>query len=152
LEYTDAIALLQKNKKEIKWGDDLSREHEKFLCEEHFNSPVFVINWPKSMKPFYMRVNDDDKTVGNFDLILPQVGELIGGSIREERYEVLEQQMKDHNISLESLQWYLDLRKFGTAPHGGFGLGFERLLSFVTGLKNVRDVIAVPRHYGGCKF
>ncbi|EFA85931.1 asparagine-tRNA ligase [Heterostelium album PN500] len=153
LPYTDAVKILNNSfSSKIKWGDDLQREDEKNLIT-HFNGvPVFVIDWPKQIKPFYTRENDDQTTVSNMDLLVPEVGELIGGSIREERYEKLVQRIKELKMDENSYSWYLDLRKYGSAPHGGFGLGFERFLQYVTGLQNIRDVIPIPRHQNYCKF
>ncbi|KAM9986688.1 hypothetical protein ACTFIY_011090 [Dictyostelium cf. discoideum] len=161
LEYKDAIQLLQSNNHPIKWGDDIQREQEKFITTHFGEIPVFVINWPKSIKPFYMRENEqtngDDldniiPTVSNMDLLVPTVGELIGGSIREERYDKLLNTINEMGMDKDQYSWYLDLRKYGTVPHGGFGLGFERFLQFVTGLQNIKDVIPIPRHQNYCKF
>ncbi|GAM22884.1 hypothetical protein SAMD00019534_060590, partial [Acytostelium subglobosum LB1] len=154
LPYTEAVKILQGEKygSAIKWGDDLQREDEKNLVEHYNGTPVFVIDWPKQIKPFYTRENDDQITVSNMDLLVPGVGELIGGSIREERYDRIVQRIRDMNMDEESYRWYLELRKYGSAPHGGFGLGFERLLQYVTGLQNIRDVIPIPRHQNYCKF
>jgi asparaginyl-tRNA synthetase len=152
LTYTEAIKILQNNKKTIQWGADLQREDELFLCENYAKKPIYIINWPKSIKPFYMRTNDEGNTVEGFDLLVPQIGELVGGSIREERYDVLIQKMKDQNLNMKDYEWYSDLRKYGTVPHGGFGIGFERLIQFVTGVKNIKDTIPLPRSFGECKY
>jgi asparaginyl-tRNA synthetase len=149
LPYTDAIEILQHSGKvfefPIAYGSDLQTEHERHLTEEHFKKPVIVYNYPKEIKPFYMRLNDDGKTVAAMDLLVPRVGELIGGSQREERLEVLEQRMHQLGMDRDHYWWYLDLRRFGTVPHAGFGLGFERFLMTVTGVTNIRDVIPFPR-------
>jgi asparaginyl-tRNA synthetase len=149
LPYTEAVDLLQSSRKKfefpIHYGADLQTEHERYLTEEHFQKPVIVFNYPKEIKPFYMRLNDDDKTVAAMDLLVPRVGELVGGSQREERLDRLEQRMQEAGMDRESYWWYLDLRQFGTVPHSGFGLGFERFLMTVTGVANIRDVIPFPR-------
>jgi asparaginyl-tRNA synthetase len=149
LPYTEAIELLQRSGKAfefpIAYGADLQTEHERYLTEEHFKKPVIVYNYPKDIKPFYMRVNDDDRTVAAMDLLVPRVGELVGGSQREERLDRLEQRMQEAGMNRDSYWWYLDLRRFGTVPHAGFGLGFERFLMTVTGVTNIRDVIPFPR-------
>eukprot|EP01132_Coremiostelium_polycephalum_P010311 gene10311-12653_t len=156
LPYTEAVDILNKSKEnfenQIEWGMDLQREHEKYLTNHFGGIPVFVIDWPKQIKPFYMRENDDNKTVSNMDLLVPEIGELIGGSIREERYDVISKRIKELGMDEETYNWYLDLRKFGSAPHGGFGLGFERFLQYITGLQNIRDVIPIPRYQNYCKF
>eukprot|EP00029_Vermamoeba_vermiformis_P011878 TRINITY_DN6685_c0_g1_i1.p1 TRINITY_DN6685_c0_g1~~TRINITY_DN6685_c0_g1_i1.p1 ORF type:complete len:485 (-),score=68.68 TRINITY_DN6685_c0_g1_i1:54-1508(-) len=152
IDYTEAVDVLKKNGLEITWGDDLSRKHEQFICEEYVKKPVFVINYPKSLKPFYMKANPDGKTVAAMDLIIPHVGELIGGSQREENHEILLQRMQEMKMNVDNYQWYLDLRKYGTAPNSGFGMGFERFLMFVTGMENIRDLIPIPRAKGYCKF
>jgi len=146
--------LLNSNKKfefKVEHGQDLATEHEKYLTEEHFNSPVFVYNWPKDIKAFYMRMNDDD-TVAAVDLLVPGSGELMGGSQREERIDILINRMKDFDIKPEDMDWYLDLRKYGGTIHSGFGLGFERLIIYLTGVENIRDVIPFPRTPNNCKF
>jgi asparaginyl-tRNA synthetase len=149
LTYTEAVELLQKAGREfeypVTWGSDLQSEHERFLTEEALKQPVIIINYPKTIKPFYMRVNDDGKTVAAMDVLVPRIGEIIGGSQREERYEVLIERIKELGLSPENYWWYVELRKYGTAPHSGFGLGFERLIQFVTGMANIRDVIPFPR-------
>lgn len=147
--YTEAVEILSKSGKKfeypVEWGVNLQSEHERYLCEEHFKSPVTLYNYPKTLKPFYMRRNDDDKTVAAMDVLVPGIGEIVGGSQREERLDVLLENLKAHDLSEEDYWWYVDLRKFGTAPHAGFGLGFERMLMFVTGVENIRDVIPFPR-------
>lgn len=149
ITYEETINLLLKSKVNFEqkpfYGSDLATEHEKYLTDTVFKAPVFVINWPKEIKAFYMKNNPDNKTVAAMDLLVPKVGELIGGSQREENLEVLEAKIKAFNISQQDLEWYLDLRRFGTCVHSGFGLGFERLMLYLTGLDNVRDVIAFPR-------
>jgi len=152
ITYTDAIELLKDNTDRFEvapeWGYDISTEYERFLADEHFERPVFVTDYPASIKPFYMRMNDDGKTVACTDLLFPQVGEIVGGSQREERLEVLRARAKECRIDLEDYSWYFDLRKWGSAPHSGFGLGFERLLMYFTGMENIRDVIPFPRSKG----
>lgn len=149
IDYTDAIKLLKIcNKKfnnPIYWGIDLFSEHEKYLSEEYFKSPVVIKNHPKDIKAFYMRLNDNKKTVASMDILIPGIGEIIGGSQREERLTVLDQRLKDKNLSLSNYWWYRDLRRYGTVPHSGFGLGFERLITYITGIKNIRDVVPFPR-------
>ena len=156
ITYTEAVALLQKSNKNfefsVQWGTDLQAEHERYLCEEIFAQPVFVTDYPKNIKPFYMRINDDDKTVAAMDLLLPGIGEIIGGSQREERYDVLLSRMQELHLNLEEYRWYLDLRSFGTVPHSGFGLGFERFLQFVTAMNNIREVIPFPRTPGSALY
>lgn len=160
ITYTDAVDILlnspaYKKKKfqyEIKWGSDLQSEHERYLVEKHFKKPVIVTGYPKDIKSFYMRVNEDEKTVAAMDILAPGIGEIVGGSQREERLEKLEERMKQMNIPAEELWWYLDTRRFGTVPHAGFGLGFERLVLFVTGMTNIRDVIAFPRTPKNAEF
>lgn len=149
ITYTDAIREL-KNAKEtfefsVDWGSDLHSEHERYLTDKVIKGPVIVTDYPKEIKAFYMRLNPDGKTVAAMDVLVPKVGEIIGGSQREERLNVLEERMKQMGISLKNLQWYLDLRRFGSAPHAGFGLGFERLVQYMTGMVNIRDVIPCPR-------
>lgn len=149
ITYTKAIELLEEAKEDfefpVKWGIDLQTEHERYITEKVYNKPVFVTDYPKEIKAFYMKLNNDNKTVAAVDLLVPGVGELIGGSQREDSYEKLVNRMGDMNIPREDLEWYLDLRKFGCAPHSGFGLGFERLIMYLTGLSNIRDVIPFPR-------
>ncbi|CAG8544277.1 7978_t:CDS:2 [Ambispora gerdemannii] len=156
MPYAEAIDVLSNSKQEFdftpKYGTTLKSEHEKFLANEHCRAPVFITDYPKSIKPFYMRVNNDGETVACFDLLVPKIGELVGGSLREERYEQLESQMIENGLCLEEYQWYLDLRKYGSVPHGGFGIGFDRYLQFVTGIDNIRDVVAFPRAVGQCRF
>jgi asparaginyl-tRNA synthetase len=156
ITYTDAVKLLESSGKEfqypVKYGLNLQSEHERWLTEEYFKQPTTVYNYPKEIKPFYMRLNEDGKTVTAMDLLVPGIGEIIGGSQREERYDVLLENFKHHNIDPEAYSWYADLRKYGTVPHAGFGLGFERLLMFVTGIQNIRDVIPFPRTPGHCEF
>jgi asparaginyl-tRNA synthetase len=147
--YTDAIDILLKSGKTfeypVKWGIDLQSEHERFLTEEHFKNTVILHDYPRTLKPFYMRVNDDEKTVRAMDVLVPGVGEIIGGSQREERLDVLEARMRETGLDPAAYSWYLDLRKYGTVPHSGFGLGLERVLLFLTGMGNIRDVIPCPR-------
>ncbi len=160
ITYTEAIDILlnspaYKKKKfqyEVKWGIDMQSEHERYLVEKHFKKPVIVTNYPKDIKAFYMRQNDDGKTVAAMDILAPGIGEIVGGSQREERLALLTQRMKDMHISEEELWWYLDTRRFGTVPHAGFGLGFERMVLFVTGMTNIRDVIAFPRTPKSAEF
>ena len=147
--------LIESGKKfefEPKYGEDLAREHEKYLTEEKFNCPVFVYNWPKDIKAFYMRLNDDKETVAAVDLLVPGSGELMGGSQREERLDVLEKRMDELKMSKDELWWYLKLREYGGCPHSGFGMGFERLIMYLTGIENIRDVIPYPRTPGNCDF
>ncbi|MEZ7730318.1 asparagine--tRNA ligase [Haemophilus sp. 27098_8_127] len=149
IDYTDAIDVLLKSGKKfefpVSWGIDLSSEHERFLAEEYFKSPVVVKNYPKDIKAFYMRLNDDGKTVAAMDVLAPGIGEIIGGSQREERLDILDKRMEEMGLNPEDYWWYRDLRKYGTVPHSGFGLGFERLIVYVTGVQNIRDVIPFPR-------
>ena len=146
LTYTEAIEILQK------WGMDLQTEHEKYLSEKVVDGPVFVTDYPKEIKAFYMRLNDDNKTVAATDLLVPGIGELIGGSQREERYELLYKKMDELGFNKEEYKWYLDLRKYGGVKHGGFGLGFERMVMYMTGMSNIRDVIPFPRTVGHCEY
>ena len=156
ISYTDAVALLQQSGETfqypVEYGLNLQSEHERWLSENHFKKPVTVFNYPKEIKPFYMRINDDGKTVAAMDLLVPGIGEIIGGSQREERLDVLTENFTRHGIDPEAYAWYADLRKFGSVPHAGFGLGFERLLMFVTGMANIRDVIPFARTPGNCEF
>jgi len=156
IPYTEAIEILQKSKKNfefsVAFGTDLQSEHERYLAEEYCGKPVFLTDYPKTIKPFYMRLNDDGKTVAAMDLLVPGIGELIGGSQREERLAVLEQQMAEMNLPRAHYWWYLDSRKFGSVPHSGFGLGFERFLMLITGISNIRDVIPFPRTPGSIDF
>jgi len=152
ITYTEAVDKLLASKKkfefDVSWGIDLQSEHERYLTEEVYKKPLIVTDYPASIKPFYMRVNDDDKTVAAMDILVPGIGEIVGGSQREERYDVLLEKMKEADISPEDYGWYLDLRKYGTVPHAGFGLGFERLVQYVTGMANIREVIPFPRTVG----
>ena len=154
--YTEAVEILQKCDKEfqypVEWGIDLQTEHERYLSEEVFKRPVFVTDYPKDIKAFYMRLNDDGKTVAAADLLAPGVGEIIGGSQREERLDVLESRMEELGLNKEDYWWYLELRKYGETKHSGFGLGFERLLMYITGIENIRDVIPYPRTPNNCEF
>jgi asparaginyl-tRNA synthetase len=160
ITYTEAIDILlqspaYKKKKfqyEVKWGIDMQSEHERYLVEKHFKKPVIVTGYPKDIKAFYMRQNDDGKTVAAMDILAPGIGEIVGGSQREERLDKLEQRMKEMQVPAEELWWYLDTRRFGTVPHAGFGLGFERMVLFVTGMTNIRDVIAFPRTPKNAEF
>lgn len=149
ITYTEAINELEKSAKKFdyqpQWGSDLQAEHERFLTEEVFGGPLVVTDYPASIKPFYMRLNDDTKTVAAMDILVPGIGEIIGGSQREERYDILLARMQGNGIDIDEYQWYLDLRRYGTVVHSGFGLGFERLVQFATGMKNIRDVIPFPR-------
>ena len=154
--YTEAIEIL-KNSGEtfdypVSWGIDLQTEHERYLAEKHFQKPVFVYNYPKEIKAFYMRMNDDEKTVAAVDLLVPGVGELIGGSQREERFDRLQNRITELGMNPEDYWWYLELRKYGGTPHAGFGLGFERLIMYVTGMGNIRDVLPFPRTTGSADF
>ncbi|MBV7387639.1 asparagine--tRNA ligase [Pasteurellaceae bacterium TAE3-ERU1] len=156
IDYTDAIEVLLKSGKKfefpVEWGIDLSSEHERYLAEEHFHSPVVVKNYPKDIKAFYMRLNDDGKTVAAMDVLAPGIGEIIGGSQREERLEVLDKRMQEMGLNPEDYSWYRDLRRYGSVPHSGFGLGFERLIVYVTGVQNIRDVIPFPRYPRNASF
>jgi asparaginyl-tRNA synthetase len=156
ITYSDAVKELEKSGKAwefpVPWGNDLQTEHERFLSEEIFKKPVIVTDYPKDIKPFYMRVNEDDKTVRAMDVLVPRVGEIIGGSQREERYDVLLQRLRASGLDEKAYWWYLDLRKFGSVPHSGFGLGLERIMMYLTGLKNIRDVIPFPRTPGNADF
>jgi asparaginyl-tRNA synthetase len=159
--YTEAIEILKRSKPNQKkkfkyiieeWGADLQSEHERFLVEKHFKCPVILFDYPAKIKAFYMRLNDDGKTVRAMDVLFPGIGEIVGGSQREERYDVLKQKMEAMGIDDKELWWYLELRKFGTAVHSGFGLGFERMVQFVSGMGNIRDVIPYPRTPGNAEF
>jgi asparaginyl-tRNA synthetase len=156
MSYSEAVRLLEKSGRSfefhVAWGADLQSEHERYLTEKVVGGPVFVTDYPAALKAFYMRGNDDGRTVAAMDLLVPRVGEIIGGSQREERLEVLEKKMRTFDISPESLRWYLDSRRWGSCPHAGFGLGFERLLMYVTGMENIRDVIPFPRTPGNARF
>tara|TARA_B100000519_G_C14239062_1_gene436337 strand:- start:1573 stop:2235 length:663 start_codon:yes stop_codon:yes gene_type:complete len=155
IDYGEAIRILKGAKRKfefpVSWGIDLQSEHERFLTEEHVGRPVVVTNYPKEIKAFYMRLNDDGETVAAMDVLAPGIGEIIGGSQREERIDVLEHRMAEHGLKGQ-LGWYRDLRRYGTVPHAGFGLGFERLLNYVTGMENIRDVIPFPRTPGSAPF
>ncbi|NLL14798.1 MAG: asparagine--tRNA ligase [Fibrobacter sp.] len=156
LTYTEAIEILEKQNSEfeykVHWGSDLQSEHERYLTETVFKKPVIVFDYPKEIKAFYMRLNDDNKTVRAMDVLVPRIGELIGGSEREERYDVLLDKIKQQGLKEEDYWWYLELRKYGSTPHAGFGLGFERLLLLATGMQNIRDVIPFPRFPGNAEF
>lgn len=154
--YTEAVAILQNSGRAfdypVSWGMDLQSEHERFLTEEHFRSPVTLYDYPKEIKPFYMRANDDGKTVAAMDVLVPGVGEIVGGSQREERLDLLRENIRRAGMNEENYAWYVDLRRYGSVPHAGFGAGFERLMMFVTGIQNIRDVIPYPRTPGHCEF
>src|SRR5438874_8264001 len=156
MDYAEAISILERAKDKfefpVKWGVDLQSEHERYLTEKHAKKPVIVMNYPKAIKAFYMRVNDDQKTVAAMDVLAPGIGEIIGGSQREERLEVLDARMDEIGIDKEQMGWYRDLRRYGTVPHAGFGLGFERTIAYVTGLSNVRDAIPFPRTPGNARY
>ncbi|MDI3547117.1 MAG: asparaginyl-tRNA synthetase [Halanaerobiales bacterium] len=154
--YTEAIEILKKADADfeypVEWGIDLQSEHERYLTEKHFKKPIMVTDYPKDIKAFYMRLNDDNKTVAAVDCLVPQVGEIIGGSQREERYDVLARRMEENGMNIDNYRWFLDIRKYGTVPHSGFGLGFERLLMYISGMSNIRDIIPFPRTPGNAKF
>lgn len=156
MSYSEAVEILLKSNVEfefgIEWGQDLQAEHERFLTEQHCEAPVILSDYPRTIKPFYMRVNDDQKTVRAMDVLVPRVGEIIGGSQREERLDVLEERMREQGLDPETYWWYVDLRRYGTVPHSGFGLGLERVVQFVTGMGNIRDVIPFPRTPGNAEF
>ena len=156
MDYTEAITILEKAKQKfefpVKWGIDLQSEHERYLTEQHAKKPVIVMNYPKGIKAFYMRLNEDDRTVAAMDVLAPGIGEIIGGSQREERLDVLDARMAESGLDREHYGWYRDLRRYGTVPHAGFGLGFERTVAYVTGLSNVRDVIPFPRTPGHARY
>ena len=156
VSYTEAVEILlhcgQTWEYPVSWGCDLQSEHERYLTEEHFKNPVILYNYPRTLKPFYMRVNDDGKTVRAMDVLVPGVGEIIGGSQREERLDILEERMRDQHLDPEAYRWYTDLRRFGTVPHSGFGLGLERTVLFLSGMANIRDVIPFPRTPGNAEF
>ena len=159
LTYTEGVEILQeaiKNGKKFEfpctWGDDLASEHERYLVEEHFGKPVIMTDYPKEIKAFYMKINEDNKTVQGTDVLFPQIGEIIGGSVREESLEKLNAEIERRSIPMKDMYWYLDTRRFGSAPHAGFGLGFERLMLFVTGMQNIRDVIPFPRTPKNAEF
>jgi len=154
--YTEAVEILQKSGQKfefpVSWGIDLQTEHERFLTEKIFKKPVFVTDYPKAIKAFYMRSNDDNKTVAAMDLLVPGVGEIIGGSQREERLDLLEQRMKEVGLNPEDYSWYLDLRRYGGVKHAGFGLGFERAIMYLSGIQNIRDAIPFPRTPRNAEF
>ena len=156
LTYTEAVEILKTSGEKfefpVDWGTDLQSEHERYLTEKHFQCPVILYDYPRTIKPFYMRVNDDGRTVRAMDVLVPKVGEIIGGSQREERLDVLEERMKEQGLDPQEYWWYLDLRRYGTVPHSGFGLGLERVVQFVTGMGNIRDVIPFPRTPGNAEF
>jgi len=156
LDYTEAIEILTKSGKTFEfpvfWGVDLQSEHERYLVEQHFKKPVILTNYPREIKAFYMKQNDDGKTVRAMDVLFPNIGEIIGGSQREEVYEKLLSRMREMHIPEKEMWWYLETRQYGTVPHSGFGLGFERLVLFVTGMKNIRDVIPFPRTPQNAEF
>jgi asparaginyl-tRNA synthetase len=156
ITYTEAISILEASGRkweyQVGWGRDLQAEHERYLVEVHFKKPVIITDYPKSIKAFYMKQNDDGKTVRAMDVLFPGIGEIIGGSQREEEYDKLYARIKEMNMPEKDLWWYLDTRKFGTAPHSGFGLGFERIILFVTGMSNIRDVIPFPRTPRNAEF
>ncbi|NMH59377.1 asparagine--tRNA ligase [Alteromonas ponticola] len=156
MDYTDAIEILKASGKQfefpVDWGVDLSSEHERYLAEEHVGAPIIMQNYPKDIKAFYMRLNDDGKTVAAMDILAPGIGEIIGGSQREERLDVFDERLEKMGLDKEDYSWYRDLRRYGTVPHAGFGLGFERLVAYVTGMQNVRDVIPFPRTPGNASF
>ncbi|MEG1363486.1 MAG: asparagine--tRNA ligase, partial [Clostridia bacterium] len=156
ITYTDAIDILIKNNDnfeyKVEWGTDIATEHERYIAEVIYKKPVFITDYPKEIKAFYMKQNDDNKTVAAVDLVVPGIGEMIGGSQREEDYDKLVNRMKELNMNIESYDWYLDVRKYGTCVHSGFGLGFERLIMYVTGITNIRDTIPFPRTVGNLKY
>ena len=156
LDYTDAIEILKKAKKKfefpVEWGLDLQSEHERYLTEEHIGRPVVVMNYPKDIKAFYMRLNDDEKTVAAMDVLAPGIGEIIGGSQREERLDVFDRRLGEMDLPAEDYWWYRDLRRYGSVPHAGFGLGFERALCYATGIENIREVIPFPRTPRNAEF
>ena len=152
LTYTEGVGILQeaiRNGRKFEfpcqWGDDLASEHERYLVEEYFKKPVIMTDYPRDIKAFYMKINEDGKTVQGTDVLFPQIGEIIGGSVREENYDKLMAEINRRELPMKDMWWYLDTRRYGTCPHGGFGLGFERLILFVTGMQNIRDVIPFPR-------
>ena len=154
--YTEAIRLLEKSGRgwefPVHWGVDLQSEHERYLTEEVFKKPIVVTDYPAEIKAFYMRLNEDNQTVRAMDVLAPRIGEIIGGSQREERYDVLLEKIRAKGLREEDYKWYLDLRKYGSAPHSGFGLGVERMMMYLTGMKNIRDVIPFPRTPGSAEF
>lgn len=154
--YTEAVELLKENNNKfeykVEWGCDLQTEHERYLTEQIFKKPVFVTDYPKEIKAFYMRLNDDGKTVAAVDMLVPGIGEIIGGSQREERLDLLQERLKELNLNEEDYWWYLDLRRYGGTKHAGFGLGFERMVMYLTGISNIRDVLLFPRTTGSAEF
>ncbi len=154
--YTYAVRILEKSSEKfeypIRWGMDLQSEHERYLTEKYFNKPVIITDYPKEIKPFYMRLNDDEKTVANMDILVPKIGEMVGGSQREERPDHIKERIKAMGMKAEDYWWYLELREFGTVPHAGYGLGFERMVQFASGIENIRDAIAFPRYPGKAEF
>ena len=156
LTYTEGVKILQESGRKfefpVSWGIDLQSEHERYLVEEHFKCPVILTDYPKDIKAFYMKLNDDGRTVRAMDVLFPKIGEIIGGSEREASYEKLQQRIEELNIPMKDMWWYLDTRRYGTVPHAGFGLGFERLVLFVTGMTNIRDVIPFPRTPNNAEF
>ena len=156
MDNTEAIRVLEASKAKfefpVKWGMDLQSEHERYLAEKHVNGPLILVNYPKEIKAFYMRLNDDAKTVAAMDVLAPGIGEIIGGSQREERLDVLDRRIVESGLEPQAYSWYRDLRRYGTVPHAGFGLGFERTVAYVTGLSNVRDVIPFPRTPGNARY
>jgi asparaginyl-tRNA synthetase len=156
MDYTEAVTILQNTKEKfeypVSWGTDLQSEHERYLTEKHIGKPVILMNYPKDIKAFYMRMNDDGKTVAAMDVLAPGIGEIIGGSQREERLDVLDARMDEMGIDKAHYDWYRDLRRYGTVPHAGFGLGFERTLIYATGIANVRDAIPFPRTPGSARY
>ena len=154
--YTEAVEILKKNNDnfdyKVEWGTDLQTEHERYLTEQVFKKPLFVTDYPKDIKAFYMRLNDDGKTVAAMDLLVPGIGEIIGGSQREERYDVLTKRMSELGLNEKDYWWYLDLRKYGGCKHAGYGLGFERAIMYLTGVSNIRDVLPFPRTVGNAEF
>jgi asparaginyl-tRNA synthetase len=156
MDYTEAVRILESSRQKfefpVKWGTDLQSEHERWLCEQHVKGPLVLVNYPKEIKAFYMRLNDDGRTVAAMDVLAPGIGEIIGGSQREERLAVLDARIVEAGLDPEAYGWYRDLRRYGTVPHAGFGLGFERTVAYVTGLANVRDVIPFPRTPGSARY
>ena len=156
VSYTEAIEILENSGKKfefkVEWGMDLQTEHERYICEEHFKCPTIVYDYPKDIKAFYMKLNSDEKTVRAMDVLCSGIGEIIGGSQREDDYETLLNRMKELDMDLEEYDWYLDLRRYGTHPHAGFGLGFERAVQYITGMSNIRDVIPFPRYPKHAEF
>jgi asparaginyl-tRNA synthetase len=156
ISYTEAVDILGKSTERfefpVAWGDDLQSEHERYITEKKFKCPVVVVDYPRNIKAFYMRLNEDGKTVRAMDVLVPRIGEIIGGSEREGRYDVLIDRMREVGLNPDDYSWYLDIRRFGTVPHAGFGLGFERTVQFVTGMQNIRDVIPFPRTPRNAEF